>query len=352
MTGAGLVAYVSGHGFGHATRSAEVLRVVRERRPDLPITVTTSAPERLFARGIRGAFQFRRLQCDVGLVQKSALEIDEEATAGRVLEFARGYHTLVAEEARWLRAARAAIVVGDIPPLAFDAAAEAGLPSVALGNFSWDWIYRHLGTRHPELNAAAEEAARAYGRCTLLLALPFAGNLSAFPSRESIPLVARRPLVAGGDARRRLQLPSNATVVLFSFGGFGVELDRAAIDADRSIHVVFSEDVAEQLDAVGLGYQDLVGAADVIVTKPGYGIVSDVIAARRRLVYTDRGSFPEYPIMVREMPALVAAVYLPGADLRAGRIAPAVRAALALPMPPPPDVGGAAVAATRILERI
>jgi hypothetical protein len=57
-----------------------------------------------------------------------------------------------------------------------------------------------------------------------------------------------------------------------------------------------------------------------------------VIGARRRLVYTDRGSFPEYPIMVREMPALVPAVYLPGADLRAGRIGPAVEAALALPM--------------------
>ena len=99
----GLVAYVSGHGFGHATRTGEVLRVVRERRPELPITVVSSAPERLFARAVGGPLGFRHLQCDVGLVQRSALEIDEEATVARVLEFGRGYGALVGREARWLR---------------------------------------------------------------------------------------------------------------------------------------------------------------------------------------------------------------------------------------------------------
>jgi hypothetical protein len=178
-----IVAYVSGHGFGHATRTAEVLRVLRELRPEMAITVVSSAPERLFARAIRGPLEYRHVQCDVGLVQKNALEIDEEATVARVLAFAEGYRALVAEEARWLRASGAAVVLGDIPPLAFDAAAEADLPNVALGNFSWDWIYRHFGTRHPRLNAAAADAARAYDRCGLLLALPFAGNLSAFPRR-------------------------------------------------------------------------------------------------------------------------------------------------------------------------
>jgi L-arabinokinase len=347
-----IVAYVSGHGYGHATRTGEVLRVLRDRRPDIPLAVVSAAPERLFTRAVPGPLQFRHLQCDVGLVQRSALEIDEEATVARVLEFAKGYGALVDQEARWLRASGAAVVVGDIPPLAFDAGADAGLPTVGLGNFSWDWIYRHLGARRPDVNAAADDAARAYGRCALLLALPFAGNLSAFPHRESIPLVARSPRVAGGEARRRLELPPHGTVVLFSFGGFGVELDRAALTSDPSFRLVFSEDVADRLDDVGLGYQDLVGAADVVVTKPGYGIVSDVIGARRRLVYTDRGSFPEYPILVREMPSMVPAVYLPSTDLRAGRLTPAVQAALALDMPPAPDVTGAAVAAARILARI
>ena len=40
-----IVVYVSGHGFGHATRVAEVLRVMREREPSVPLTVVSSVPE-------------------------------------------------------------------------------------------------------------------------------------------------------------------------------------------------------------------------------------------------------------------------------------------------------------------
>ena len=51
----------------------------------------------------------------------------------------------------------------------------------------------------------------------------------------------------------------------------------------------------------------------MVLTKPGYGIVSDCIGCSTRIVYTDRGDFPEYPVMVAEMPR-----YVPG-RLRAER---------------------------------
>ncbi|HET8646082.1 MAG TPA: hypothetical protein VFO85_11360 [Vicinamibacteria bacterium] len=343
-----IAAYVSGHGFGHATRTAEVLRVVREMRPDVPITVVTSAPERLFTRAVPDV-TYRQVDCDVGLVQKSALAIDEEATVARALEFCATYPALVEQEAEWLGSVDAGAVLGDIPPVAFEASSEAGLTSVGLGNFSWDWIYRHLAQRHPALNEAADQAARAYERSVLLLALPFAGDLSAFPWRDPIPLVARTPRVAPEEARRRLGLAAQGPLVLVSFGGFGLELDRAAFGGS-GFAVVFSDDLAPRLDAAGLGYEDLVGAVDVVVSKPGYGIVADVAAARRRLVYTERGDFPEYAILEKEMPAYIPVAHVSNEDLLAGRIGPAVEEVLATAMPPAPDMSGATVAARRLLE--
>ena len=41
-----LAAYVSGHGFGHATRLCEVLRAVRERAPSLPLALVGTVPRR------------------------------------------------------------------------------------------------------------------------------------------------------------------------------------------------------------------------------------------------------------------------------------------------------------------
>jgi L-arabinokinase len=326
-----------------------VLRVVREMRPGVPITVVTSAPRRLFEHAVPD-LEYRYVQCDVGLVQKNALEIDEEATAARVVEFAAGYAALVEQESQWMGSADVGVVLGDIPPVAFEAASEAGITAVGLGNFSWDWIYRHLAVRHPELEAAADAAAQAYNRSVLLLALPFAGDLSAFPWRDPIPLVARRPRVRTDEARRRLGLPEGEALALLSFGGIALELDRAAFAAQPDFTAVFSDDVAPRLGETGLGYEDLVGAVDVVVTKPGYGIVADVAGARRRLVYTDRGDFPEYPILVRDMPAYFPVAHVSNGDLLAGRIGPAVREVLAQPMPEGPDMSGAEVAARRLLE--
>ena len=41
--------------------------------------------------------------------------------------------------------------------------------------------------------------------------------------------------------------------------------------------------------------------ADVVVTKPGYGIISEAIANDAALLYTSRGDFVEYNVLVREM---------------------------------------------------
>jgi hypothetical protein len=95
-----------------------------------------------------------------------------------------------------------------------------------------------------------------------------------------------------------------------------------------------------------------VGAADVVVTKPGYGIVTDCIGAGTRMVYTDRGDFPEYPILTREMVRYFPAVYVTNEEVRGGRIRPALEAVRAQPVPETPRIDGAEVAAEHLLARL
>jgi L-arabinokinase len=359
-----LAAYVSGHGYGHATRTAEVLRVLRQRAPDLPVTVCTSAPAPLF-EVVGGPTSVRTVHCDVGLVQKDALTIDEASTAAALSDFLAGWESRVAAEANVLRESGARLVVGDIPPLAFAAAAEAGIRSIALGNFSWDWIYRHLAAREPAFAEAGRHAAEAYARAGLLLRLPFAGDLSAFARVEDVPLVVRRPGVGKTEARRRLGL-ADGPVVLLSFGGVGMPgLQPAAyarLDAWSFVLTGRAADGpappnlrrldASHLAAAGLGYPDLVGAADVVVSKPGYGIVTDCIGAGARLVYTDRGDFPEYPVLVGGMPRYLPVAFASNAEVREGRLERALASVLEQPFPAPPYLDGAAVVADRLLRAL
>lgn len=343
------------------------MKTVRRLEPELPIVVTTSAPFHLFEGVIAPPLRLRQLECDVGLAQRDALTIDLAATAERWSEHARKLPALLREEAGFLKHGRARVVLGDVPPLAFAAAAEAGAPSVALANFSWDWIYRHYAGRHPVLREAADVCAAAYERCSLLLRLPFAGDLGAFPRLGDIPLVARRPRLGRLDARRRLELPSGP-LVLLSFGGLSMPgFDPALLGALSGLSFFWVGESASakspsslpgnatfvpraRLAELGLGYADVVAAADVVVTKPGYGIVSDAIAAGTAVVYTERGDFPEYEILVAGMKRWLPCAYVSNADLLAGRLREPIEAVLRAPLPEPPRLDGAPVAAKRLLE--
>src|SRR5579862_5742910 len=68
-----IAVYVSGHGFGHATRVGEVLRAVRQREPTIPLSVVSSTPPALFRSALGDSFVHRGVACDVGLAQQGAL---------------------------------------------------------------------------------------------------------------------------------------------------------------------------------------------------------------------------------------------------------------------------------------
>src|SRR5436190_5914585 len=280
-----IVFYVSGHGFGHASRDVELIRAMCARRADARIVVRTAAPERLFAPIAGAQVDVWPVEADTGLVQIDSLQIDEEESARQAARFHADFDRRVAEEAELVDRVKADVVVGDIPPLAFAAAARAGIPSVAVGNFTWDWIYSiypAFAERAPDVIGTIR---RAYSCATIALRLPLGGGFEPMAAvTTDIPLIARRSLRDREDTRRLLGVPAGRPVVLASFGGYGVELplDRLRLDGSFTL-------LAFDRPPDALKYQDIIAAADVVVSKPGYGIVSDCVANHTALLYTSRG---------------------------------------------------------------
>jgi L-arabinokinase len=86
------------------------------------------------------------------------------------------------------------------------------------------------------------------------------------------------------------------------------------------------------------------------VSKPGYGIVSECVANRTPLLYTSRGRFAEYDVMVDEMPKLLRCRPISQSVLMSGDWREAIETLLAQPEPAArPRVDGAQVAAQAIL---
>ena len=343
-----VVFYISGHGFGHASRDIEVIRTVCALRPETRVIVRTAVPRWLFAPIESATVSIQALETDTGLAQIDSLTFDEDETVKQAARFYADFDRRVAIEAEFLRGVGATLVVGDIPPLACAAAARAGLPSVALGNFTWDWIYGIYPAFDRIAPSVIPAIRRAYASTTLALRLPLHGGFEPMVAvTRDIAFIARTSARDPADTRRQLGIDSDRPVVLASFGGYGVQLPLEALR--QSDRFTFIEPMREP--PPGLKYEDLVAAADVVVSKPGYGIVSECVANGTALLYTSRGRFIEYDLFVAEMPNLLRCRYLSQEDLLAGRWAGAIDALLAQPEAPPrPAVNGADIAAEQIMN--
>jgi L-arabinokinase len=182
-----------------------------------------------------------------------------------------------------------------------------------------------------------------------------------------LPFVARASEREPADVRRLIGVPTGRRMVLASFGGLGISaLDLAPLARLDGYTVVTSGHALGLTGAVPAGvvllddrdiyraalrYEDLVRAADVVVTKPGYGIIAECLANETALLYTSRGHFAEYDVLVEAMPRFLRSRFIEQHELYAGAWAPHLDALLAQPPPPErPLTDGAAAAADLILE--
>ena len=361
-----VVFYITGHGFGHAVRQIAIVNALAQRRPDVGIVVRTSVAPWLFERSVRQTVRLEPIAVDTGAIQRGSLDVDVAATLAAAQAFYAGAEAWMASEAAFLRRNDARLIVADIPPLPIAAAARAGVPAIGISNFTWDWIYEDYDARRlaPGLvetlgswYAAAREGWR----------LPMYGGFPTFGTLRDLPLVARVARLPRDTVRAALGLPSDRPLVLVSLGGYGargIDLHAAAASLRGVADVVAtSYDTfapgggihrVDEAAMYGLRirYEDLLAAVDVVASKPGYGIISECAANSTALLYTDRGRFCEYDVLVREMPRFLESAFIGQEDLLAGRWREPISGLLARPARPAVRATGAATAADWLSDQL
>jgi len=346
-----IVFYVSGHGFGHASRSIEIINALIDRRPELRVIIRSSVAPWLVERTARPGVTLSPAEVDTGVIQIDSLNLDAAGSIARAEAFMATIDARVDAEVQFLREHDATMTVSDLPPLGIAAGHAVGVPAIAIGNFTWDWIYEHYSGGQQ----VADRIGEIYRLTTNALRLPMWGGFATFPSICDLPFVARRSRRDPEKVRRALGLPADRRLVLTSFGGYGLgSLDDQALATLYDYHVVSPGNFDDQqLYARGYRYEDLVRAVDVVVTKPGYGIISECLANQTALLYTSRGDFREYQVLVDAMPHFLRCAFIDQADLFGGRWQSHLDALLAQPAPPTaPATNGADVAADILMETV
>ncbi|XP_052209525.1 L-arabinokinase-like isoform X2 [Diospyros lotus] len=297
--------YVTGHGFGHATRVVEVVRHLILAGHD--VHVVTGAPDFVFTSEIQSSRLFiRKLVLDCGAVQADALTVDRLASLEKYSETAVAPRaSILATEVEWLNSIKADLVVSDVVPVACRAAADAGIRSVCVTNFSWDFIYAEYvmdaGNHHRSI---VWQIAEDYSHCEFLIRLPGYCPMPAFRDVIDVPLVVRRLHKSRKEVRKELGIGDDVKLVILNFGGqpAGWKLKEEYLPSGWLCLVCGGSDNQELppnfLKLAKDAYTpDLIAASDCMLGKIGYGTVSEALSFKLPFVFVRRDYFNEEPFL-------------------------------------------------------
>ncbi len=311
-----LAYFITPHGFGHAARALSVMAALEDCAPDLRFEIFTLTPEWFFAQTLRRPFGYHAASTDIGLVQTTALFEDAAATADRLATYLPLDPVWVAQLAGQVVQLGCRLILCDIAAVGIAVAAAAGLPSVLIENFTWDWIYEAYAAEDARLARYARLFAAVYAKAGHHVQIepvcqPRACDLVTAP-------ISREPRLAPDEVRRRLEVPAGAPLVLITMGGVPWDytfVPRLATHAPVHFVIPGASLRPERHGNTlllpansGWYHPDLVQACDVVIGKLGYSTLAETYRAGARFGYVPRPRFRESVVFERyaaeNMPSL------------------------------------------------
>lgn len=357
------VYYITGHGYGHATRSFELVRMLVSLNYQVIIVSSLNetfihANLSVYLKDSMVVYESRKL--DRGAVQLGPLDLDCRETLLAYYDNVHSCHMQIKEsEISFLRESNAKFIISDVTPIVCSAAFEAGLKVFIVSNLSWDCIYQQMVSDLDDVvskeeltkyKAAIKQIQYDYNCCHHLLQLP--GPTPQFLTDSSkvipAPLLSRPSTFDLPKLCMALNVPSlleacqSQHKLLLSFGGHATDQlklsDSHLPDGWICFLLGFGSDAYPHLSSRFIFcprdtyVPDLVAVSDVVLGKIGYGTVSECLSTTpvTPLVYVPRQGWAEEPALVKLMKWNSACICIARDDFFAGNWAPYLQQALQL----------------------
>jgi hypothetical protein len=350
-------AAISGHGFGHAAQVVPVLNALGRLVPSLRVLLRTTVPPAFFKGRLTIPWETSPVQQDVGCIQNGPMTIDVEATWHEHQRFHRTWDDRRQTEVEAMRAAAPNVVLADTPYLALAAGKAAGIPTVALANFTWDLILsEYPAPSSVDRRILIQSIRQAYAQADLALRITPAPKLESFRRVIDIGPIAEPALSAREQLAEHLGLAPGEHTVLVGFGG--IPLDSLPFDRLESLtgyRLLFDGSIPPHsrrfvsTSSLPFSFKTLMASVDIIMTKPGYGTLVEAVALRTPMVYVRRYNFADEQPLVDYLHRYGRGVELSMDDFVKGQWAAALQKVGDLPAPTAtPSPSGAEEAAVHL----
>ena len=349
-----LLVALTAHGFGHVAQTAPVINALRRRLPALRLTLYTDLPHSLLVNRFEGEFELIDQAPDVGLRMKHALEVDVAASAKAYRHYHRDWRQAVTAEARLLAGHAPDAVLANVPYRILAAAAQAGIPALAMCSLNWADIYGHYCGKLPASASILAEMRAAYRTAHAFLQPAPSMPMPDLDMRRAIGPIARLGMDLRDTIRQRLDLPDTAKLLLVSLGGVPLQLNPADWPAHRDMYWIVPAAWDPQrrdtiaFESLAMNFVDVLRSADALITKPGYGNFVEAACNGVPVLYVPRHDWPEQNYLVDWLQRHGRCLAIDRDQLYQGKLVTALEELFSLPPREPVKPTGIDHAAERI----
>lgn len=289
--------FISDHGFGHASRNIPIIRYILEATKDIRIIIKTGKNQGQFIRDLvedfNGRVTYFFQPMDVGLVLKeNSLDIDSEKLEEKVQDYISSFEEKVGKENEFLHYNNVNLIVSDIVPWIFKSAKECNIPSILISNFTWVGIYKeHLSKeicdKYIECYKLADKA--------LFYELYMEEMKDYIRNYKEISLCSRDFDLEKAD---KIKQSFKRPIVYISVGRsvyLKNEIDVSSLNYNFIVTdgIKLKGNNVHYLDKETPNTQDYLMASDFVITKAGWGTISEALLGEKKIAILSRDNVAE-----------------------------------------------------------
>jgi hypothetical protein len=205
------------------------------------------------------------------MVMSDALHVrpNESALACSLLH--EDWNERIGEAAAQLASLEATLLLSNIPYLSIAAANKAGVPAIAVSSLNWADVFHHYCGHLPGAKLIWQQMVDAYATAQMFLQLAPAMPMPSICNGRAVGPVARHP-----DRATDYTLAALGRVRLVVGSSFE-----------------FSHPDARSSAELGFPIIDLVRSCEVVISKPGYGVVTEAACNGVPILLVSRPQWPE-----------------------------------------------------------
>jgi hypothetical protein len=320
-----LAYFVTPHGFGHAARASAIMASITELNSNIHFEIFTQVPDWFFAASRPGSYTYHDCISDVGLAQKTPLTEDLGLTIERLANLFPFRPDNLAVLKGEIQRSDCRLVLCDIAPLGIAAADAAGIPSILIENFTWDWIYQGYLAEEPRFQDSIEYLHKVFSSADYHIQTgPVCKTLPG--SHLTTQPVSRKPRTPAGEIRLRLGIRPADKVVLISMGGIEGEYQfiQKLLDFPGIYFIIpgAGQTMRVEKNLVFLPHHsdfyhpDLMAASDMVIGKAGYSTLAEAYWAGIPFAYVARQRFPESAVMAEFIQSSIGGFEIPAEDFQ------------------------------------